>query len=162
MGICMPALTRPPPLPPSAPPDVCRFSSLTSLELPAVGSGPQLLLELAQRLPHLQQLVLNDVSGEQCELLPRLAELSALSSLSLATVHHTAGLPLTPLLALLSDSSCRLRQLSLTAQYGFDQHLPLALLSGLESLSLALAEVQVRGCALQARGLCFSSVGCLC
>lgn len=128
---------------------MCQFTSLTFLELPAIGHSPQLLLELTQRLPHLQRLVLNDVSGEQCELLPRLADLSALSSLSLSTSHHTAGLPLAPLLGLLSDASCRLRQLSLTAQFGFDRHLPLAMLSGLESLSLNAAEVQVRGCALE-------------
>ncbi|PRW20854.1 F-box LRR-repeat 14 [Chlorella sorokiniana] len=124
-------------------PELCRLTALTFLELSAAGRGPQLLLELAQHLLQLRRLVVADLAGEQCEQLPRLASLSTLSSLSLATSADTLGLPLEPLLALLSDSGCRLHQLALKAHYGFDRHLPLAALSGLESLALDTAEVQL-------------------
>lgn len=114
--------------------------ALTSLELPDAGRVPQLLQPLAQRLPHLQRLVLSDVSAEQCEQLPCLAALSTLTSLSLATSPDT-GLPQPELLQLLAAG--RLRCLELNADYSYDCHLPLARLSGLQSLTLDTAEIQV-------------------
>ena len=84
--------------------------------------------------------MLSDVSGQQCEQLPRLAALSALSSLSLSTAHDTMGLPVAELLQLLSDGS--LRELALKAHYGFDRRLPLTPLSRLQVLALDVAEIQ--------------------
>lgn len=80
------------------------------------------------------------MTGEQCEHIHHLSALTALTSLCLHTSHETMGLPLPALQQLLAGG--RLRQLSLLGQCGFEQHLPLSALSGLESLALDIAEIQ--------------------
>lgn len=134
---------------PPCPADACQLTALTSLELSDAFWDPQLLHKLAQRLPHLQRLVLSDVPAEQCEQLPRLAALSALTSLSLATSPDT-GLPQPELLQLLAPG--RLRCLELKADYSYDCHLPLTRLSGLQSLALDTAEIQVKAGGEAGRG----------
>ena len=99
---------------------------------------------LAQRLPGLQELGLEDMADEQFSELSRLTALSRLSRLAVAAAHDADSPAPATLLPLLRGGA--LAQLAVRVPHSAEDGLPLVELSGLECLELALPALQVGAC----------------
>lgn len=122
------------------------MTGLTALHISAGQHGPTLLPALAQRLPGLQELALVGVTEDQFLELSRLAALSRLSRLAGATSPNAPSIESTTLLPLLHGGTLSQLAVRIPGSHWLppaQEALPLAALSGLECLELALADIQV-------------------